>query len=68
MKKVMGGNALVGLCTGEPYLLSCTTPNGSEDWCRSSISGDATEVCNGIYPAYHGEGVSGLWGVNVYPH
>ncbi|ARS40447.1 hypothetical protein CA265_12580 [Sphingobacteriaceae bacterium GW460-11-11-14-LB5] len=67
LKKVMGGTGSgIGNCQ-ENYYLSCTTPGGKEDWCRSSISGDATAACNAIYPAYNGSGVSGEWGVIIRP-
>lgn len=55
-KKINGGLADCG------YRLCCTTPNGSECWNRSSISGGASGVCQGIYPAYGGA-VSGVWEV-----
>jgi hypothetical protein len=54
-KKVNGG--VGGDCS---YTLHCTTPNGSQNWNRSGISGDANSVCQGIYPAYGGA-VSGNW-------
>ena len=53
-KSIKGG---MGDCSHE---LCCTTPGGFECWRRSSISGDASSVCQGIYPAYGGN-VSGNW-------
>jgi hypothetical protein len=52
-RKIIGGSD----CDIE---LCCTTPNGTECWRRSSISGSAGSVCQGIYPAY-GSAVSGVW-------
>lgn len=58
MKKLQGGGQ--GGCPGNYWWLVCSTPNGTESWCRSSNSGDANTICAGIYPAYN-EGVSGNW-------
>jgi len=74
MKKVMGGNEDIGEQSpgGEnncntPYFLACTTPNGNEIWCRSSINGNATTLCRDIYPAYNSTAVTGVWGVVIRP-
>ena len=42
--------------------LICYTPGGVEEWCRS-CSGDANTICQGIYPAYGSDSVSGNWGI-----
>jgi len=61
MKKVIGGmNAPGGACAEDHTWLVCSTPNGTESWCRSSSSGNASNVCQSIYPAYGGS-VSGNW-------
>ena len=58
--RIMGGYPPGGSCGENQYWLVCTTPNGTESWCRSSMSGNASDVCSGIYPAY-GSSVSGNW-------
>lgn len=54
MKNIMGGlfdGGPGGNC-GDNYELVCTTPNGSESWCRTSNAGNASDECRAIYPAY----------------
>jgi len=61
MKNVMGGLLEPGGNCGENQTwLVCTTPNGTETWCRSSSSGNASTACQAIYPAY-GAVVYGNW-------
>lgn len=66
MKKVLGG--VMAPPPNQPcstqYELVCTTPNGSESWCRTSESGNASDECRAIYPAY-GDSVWGNWGVPI---
>jgi hypothetical protein len=56
-QKTIKGGMMAADCSHE---LCCTTPGGFECWNRSGISGGASAVCQGIYPAYGGA-VSGNW-------
>lgn len=63
MKRIMGGEMAPppgGPCANGQFWLVCSTPNGTEQWCRNSDSGNASDACEAIYPAY-GDQVSGNW-------
>lgn len=67
MRMVKGGdpNQPCGSGGSGGICVVCTTPGGTESWCRSDTS-DATSVCRGIYPAY-GDEVSGEWATCASP-
>lgn len=68
LKNVIGGSGGYGGSGGcsTGYVLTCTTPNGTEDWCRSEPCGGANQLCQAIYPAYGSE-VTGQCTVNIRP-
>ncbi|HTN08412.1 hypothetical protein [Agriterribacter sp.] len=62
LKTIIGGDGgSGGSCPNGYWWLVCTTPGGVEWWCRSSNSGNANMLCEGIYPAYNPDNVSGEW-------
>lgn len=62
MKNIMAGVDPNTPCGGEGggLCLVCTTPNGTESWCRSAGGESADIECQAIYPA-HGSNVTGYY-------
>ncbi|MEP0460122.1 MAG: hypothetical protein ABJD55_01720 [Flavobacteriaceae bacterium] len=69
MRNVKGGDPNHGCGPGGSggLCLVCSTPGGTETWCRNDGGSSAVSECNAIYPAYNGEGVSGDWGTCAGP-
>ena len=65
LKNVLGGGPFVQQTTigggGGNTCLVCATPGGVGCWYHQNPSGDPTQACCDIYPAYCGQ-LTGNWG------